>query len=193
MHEQLFFSSTAQSLLSAKLTDEHFLNCLVDSHCFSDAVTFLAHSLNHKDGIRWAQSCISNYSPKITINDSYLLSSITNWLIAPTLYSRQQILPQKTVEQSTPAMWLALASYWSDDNEVANEHAPENLVNDAVNLINLRLSLSNIDRDWEAVLWGRNLLDEEYFAFGIDIPTVGGYAGIRAPQATVGVTVRFFN
>ncbi len=79
------------------------------------------------------------------------------------------------------------------DEYFLDQDLDKNLVNEAVNLINVRLSLSNIERDWEAVLWGRNLLDEEYYAFGIDIPTVGGYAGIRAPQATVGVTVRFFN
>lgn len=67
------------------------------------------------------------------------------------------------------------------------------LKNDAVDLVNLRLSLSNNDVDWEVILWGRNLLDEDYYAFGIDIPTVGGYAGVVAPQATYGITLRHYN
>ncbi len=66
----------------------------------------------------------------------------------------------------------------------------ENLKNDATHLINLRLSLRHLKNDWELALWGRNLLDEEYFVFGLDIPTVGGYAGIVAPQTTYGLTFR---
>lgn len=64
------------------------------------------------------------------------------------------------------------------------------LKNDDVDLINLRLTLTDTDRDWEVALWGRNLLDEEYFAFAIDIPVMGGYAGVVAPQKTFGITLR---
>lgn len=68
-----------------------------------------------------------------------------------------------------------------------------NLKNDAVHLLNLRLTLTNADNTWEVGLWGRNLLDEEYFGFGIDIPVLGGYAGVVAPEETYGITVRFRN
>jgi iron complex outermembrane receptor protein len=65
------------------------------------------------------------------------------------------------------------------------------LYNDDVNLVNLRLALGAAEGGWEVTAWGRNLLDEEYHVFGIDIPTVGGYAGIVAPGEIWGVTVRF--
>ena len=65
-----------------------------------------------------------------------------------------------------------------------------NLENDAVHLVNLRLTLRDLQSNWELALWGRNLLDEEYYVFGIDIPTVGGYAGVAAPQTTYGLTFR---
>jgi len=68
-----------------------------------------------------------------------------------------------------------------------------NLKNDEVNLINLRLTLTNTDNTWEVGLWGRNLLDEEYFGFGIDVPVLGGYAGVTAPGATYGLTLRLRN
>ncbi len=67
-----------------------------------------------------------------------------------------------------------------------------NLKNDSVHLVNARLSLTNNNRDWEAILWGRNMADEEYYVVGIDIPTIGGFAGIVAPEATYGVTLRLF-
>jgi iron complex outermembrane receptor protein len=55
----------------------------------------------------------------------------------------------------------------------------------------LRLTLTNIERDWVLTLWGRNLLNEEYYAMGLDIPVMGGYAGVTAPDATYGVTLRY--
>jgi len=57
--------------------------------------------------------------------------------------------------------------------------------------VNFRLSLSNTGRDWDVSVWGRNILDEEYYSWGLDIPTLGGYAGIVAPEATYGITLRW--
>ena len=78
------------------------------------------------------------------------------------------------------------------DDYYLDQDLDENLVNDEVNLVNLRLTLSNTSRDWDVTVWGRNMLDEEYYSWGLDIPTLGGYAGIVAPQATYGVTLRWF-
>ncbi|MEJ6540431.1 MAG: TonB-dependent receptor, partial [Halioglobus sp.] len=66
-----------------------------------------------------------------------------------------------------------------------------NLENDAVNLVNLRFTLSNAEQTWNAAIWGRNILDEEYYVAGLDVPVLGGYAGVTAPGAIYGVTVRF--
>jgi iron complex outermembrane receptor protein len=65
------------------------------------------------------------------------------------------------------------------------------LENPSVDLVNLRLTLTNTDNTWEAAIWGRNMLDEEYYVFGLDIPVLGGYAGVVAPEAIYGITVRF--
>jgi len=76
------------------------------------------------------------------------------------------------------------------DSFFLDQDLDPNLKNDAVNLINLRYTLTNPARSWEAALWARNILDEEYLLFGIDIPVLGGYAGVTAPGAVYGVTLR---
>jgi iron complex outermembrane receptor protein len=77
------------------------------------------------------------------------------------------------------------------DSFFLDQDLDPNLKNDAVNLVNLRVTLTDIDNTWEVALWGKNLLNEEYFAFGIDIPTVGGYGGVNAPDMSYGVTLRY--
>ena len=77
------------------------------------------------------------------------------------------------------------------DSFYLDQDLDENLKNDTVNLVNMRYTVSNAENTWEAAVWGRNLLNEQYYAFGIDIPVLGGYAGVVAPQAIYGVTVRF--
>ena len=78
------------------------------------------------------------------------------------------------------------------DSFFLDQDLDPHLRNESVQLVNARLMLRNVQRDWEAVLWGRNLLDEEYYSAGIDIPTIGGFAGIVALEASYGVTLRWF-
>ena len=66
-----------------------------------------------------------------------------------------------------------------------------NLENDAVNLVNLRFTVSNAEQTWNAAIWGRNILDEDYYVAGLDVPVLGGYAGVTAPGAIYGITLRF--
>jgi iron complex outermembrane receptor protein len=78
------------------------------------------------------------------------------------------------------------------DGHFLEEDLDPHVKNDSVNLVNLRLALHNQERTWEATLWARNILDEEYYVYGLDIPTLGGYAGFVAPEATFGVTLRLY-
>ena len=77
------------------------------------------------------------------------------------------------------------------DSFFLDQDLDKNLENDAVHLVNLRFTLSNVEQTWNAAIWGRNLLNEDYYAFGLDVPVLGGYAGVTAPDAIYGVTVRF--
>ena len=65
------------------------------------------------------------------------------------------------------------------------------LVNDEVNLIDLSVTLAHEKKGWEAVLWGKNLLDEGYYNVGFVIPAASGYAGVVAPDLTYGATLRW--
>jgi len=64
------------------------------------------------------------------------------------------------------------------------------LVNEDVNLVDLSVTLANENKGWEAALWGKNLLDEGYYAVGFVIPAASGYAGVVAPDMTYGATLR---
>jgi iron complex outermembrane receptor protein len=76
------------------------------------------------------------------------------------------------------------------DEFYLDQDLDENLKNDAVDLVNLRLTLTNQSDTWEAAVWARNLLDEEYYNFGLDIPVLGGYAGVAARGTIYGATLR---
>jgi iron complex outermembrane receptor protein len=77
------------------------------------------------------------------------------------------------------------------DSYFLDQDLDRNLTNDATNLVNLRFTLSDFERVWEVALWGRNLLDEEYWGIGLDVPLLSGFAGIAAERRTYGLTLRY--
>jgi iron complex outermembrane receptor protein len=89
-------------------------------------------------------------------------------------------------------MLLRLEYSYIDDYFLEEDLDP-NLKNNAVDIVNLRLGLASQDRRWEVTLWGRNMLDEKYYVFGLDIPTLGGYAGVVGAGASYGITLRLTN
>ena len=100
---------------------------------------------------------------------------------------------QYDMQWSDELVGVARAELSYIDEHYLDQDLDPNLKNDSVSLINLRYTLSNPERTWEAAIWGRNITDEEYFVFGIDIPVLGGYAGVAAPGAVYGITLRYIN
>jgi iron complex outermembrane receptor protein len=98
---------------------------------------------------------------------------------------------QYTMRMTAGLAMILRAEHNYIDGFYLDQDLDPNLKNDAIDLVNLRATLTNPDNDWEVALWGRNLLNEEYFAFGIDIPTVGGYGGTTAPDLSYGLTLRY--
>ena len=87
-------------------------------------------------------------------------------------------------------MGIVRLEYSYIDSFYLDQDLDPNLENPSVDLVNMRLTLSSTDNKWQAAIWGRNMLDEEYYIIGIDIPVLGGYAGFVAPEAVYGVTLR---
>jgi iron complex outermembrane recepter protein len=77
------------------------------------------------------------------------------------------------------------------DSYFLDQDLDPNLTNSSSDLINLRFTLSDMEGQWEGAIWGRNLLDEETYLIGLDVPTLGGFAGIPAQERTFGITLRY--
>jgi iron complex outermembrane recepter protein len=92
---------------------------------------------------------------------------------------------------NTDMSWFARLEYNYVGELYMAQDLDENLKRDAIDLVNARVGLSGKDSKWQLTLWGRNLLDEEYFVVGFDVPVMGGFAGINAPQATYGLTLNY--
>jgi len=95
------------------------------------------------------------------------------------------------VVPGTQLSWIGRLEYNYTDSFSLAQDLDENLKNDSVSIVNARLSLFAENRRWEATLWARNLLDEEYYVVGFDVPLLSGYAGINAPPQTYGITLNY--
>ncbi len=87
--------------------------------------------------------------------------------------------------------WFSRLEYNYSDEFFLEQDLDPNVKNDATHLVNLRLGIAETDNKWEATLWGRNLLDEEYLVTGFDIAVFSGYAGLQAPPVTYGLAFRY--
>ena len=87
--------------------------------------------------------------------------------------------------------WFGRLEYNYTDEFYMAQDLDENLKNDESHVVNARLGLYGENRTWEVTAWGRNILDEEYYVIGFDIPVLSGYAAINAPPRTYGVTLNY--
>ena len=87
--------------------------------------------------------------------------------------------------------WFGRFEYNYIDDYYMAQDLDESLKNDSTDIVNARLGIFSPGRQWELTLWGRNLLDEENFVIGFDIPVLSGYAAINAPPRTYGLTLNY--
>ena len=67
----------------------------------------------------------------------------------------------------------------------------ENLIQQPVNLVNVRAGIRAEDDRWDITLWAQNLANESYSVVGFDVPIVSGYAAVNGPPRTWGATLRY--
>lgn len=87
--------------------------------------------------------------------------------------------------------WFGRLEYNYTDEFYMAQDLDEALLNDEAHLVNARTGIYGDGRRWEVTAWVRNLLDEDYFVIGFDIPTISGYAAITAPPRTYGLTLNY--
>ncbi|MDG2303530.1 MAG: TonB-dependent receptor [Candidatus Binatia bacterium] len=83
------------------------------------------------------------------------------------------------------------AEYSYRDRAYLGQDLDENLVQDPVNLVNLRGGIRTEDDAWELTFWTMNLTNESYNVVGFDVPIVSGFAAINGPPRTYGATLRY--
>ncbi|MEH6588799.1 MAG: TonB-dependent receptor [Halioglobus sp.] len=87
--------------------------------------------------------------------------------------------------------WFGRVEYNYTDEFYLAQDLDETLLNDDTHLVNARLGIFGEDRRWELTAWGRNLLDEDSYVMGFDIPVLSGFAGMNLPPRTYGLTVNY--
>ena len=63
---------------------------------------------------------------------------------------------------------------YSDEYDTQGDLDAEDRVDDYTK-VNLRLGIRGTDYDWEVMLFGRNITDEEVAAYGFDVPVLAGF------------------
>jgi len=130
-------SHAAKDLMSPDTKNESLVFKLLDNHCFSDAIMYLAHVLPFSKALIWAcESVRANSNGQESEQEKYMLKVAENWLQHKNEVDRDQLLPNQAISISTATSWLAMAVYWAGGSIVANDvqpkAAPAGLVNSAI-------------------------------------------------------------
>ena len=112
------------------------------------------------------------------------LDNAPEWTVSSFLQFDDQI-------SGTKLGWFGRVEYNYTDEFYMSQDLDESLLNDESHVVNARLGLYGANRSWEITAWSRNLLDEEYYVIGFDIPVLSGFGAINAPPRTYGLTLNY--
>jgi len=136
---ELDLTEEAKVLLAEEMVPSKYINCLIDSKLYADAIMFLAAGLSKRESTWWAclcaRSALTDTSPE---SDLKAIELAEAWVYKPTAENCGVTLgAAEATEFKTPAGWSAMAAFWSGDNISPNKEAvvlpPIDLTGKAVN------------------------------------------------------------
>ena len=86
--------------------------------------------------------------------------------------------------------WFTTVTYNYESKRYLNASLDPFLIADPTHTVGLRAGLRDVGLGWEVNFWVNNVTDEDVWAIGLDIPTVGGFAAFQLAPRTYGGTVR---
>ena len=86
--------------------------------------------------------------------------------------------------------WFVMMNYNYQSTRYLNASLDPFLKVRPTSLLGFRAGLRSPDESWEVSFWTRNVTNEQLWAIGFDVPTLGGYAAFQAPPRTYGGTIR---
>lgn len=82
--------------------------------------------------------------------------------------------------------YAQLDFYWQDDVFFDASNKPY-LAEDSYGLLNARVGVRSADNRWEAAIWAKNLTDEEYIAYALDLTASGIVEVINGEPRSFGI------
>ena len=136
---ELDLTEEAKALLAEDMVPVQYVNCLIDSKLYADAIMFLAAGLSKRESTWWAcLSARSTLTDKSPASDLKAIELAEAWVYKPTSGNCSvTLVAAEATEFKTPAGWSAMAAFWSGDNISPNKEAivppPDDLTGKAVN------------------------------------------------------------
>lgn len=135
---ELELTDEAKALLTQEMSPAQYVECLIGSALYVDAIMFLAASLSKRESTWWACLCTrSSLTDKSPASDLKAIELAEAWVYKPTPENCGVTLgAAEATGFKTPAGWSAMAAFWSGNNISPNKEAivppPNDLTGKAV-------------------------------------------------------------
>ena len=108
-------SEDAAALMEAGLSSALYLERLVASELFNDAVTFLAQALPKREGVWWACLCVRGSMPRPPeAEETAVLEAAEAWVLEPSEQNRREAMAAaEALGFEAAAAWTGAGAFWS--------------------------------------------------------------------------------
>jgi len=112
------------------------------------------------------------------------LDNAPRWDLSTSLHYERPILSSKV-------KWIFHTDYSFRSVIYLNQDLDPNLREDPLHLLGFNFGVAEEDNMWQVLAWVTNTLDQGYLINGLDVPVLGGFAGLHGPPREYGVTFRY--